>query len=85
MVLDKAKHRPAQYAGLKEQIALDKEVEELRGKLVSVARQNAQLASHIKQLEKDFVEVKYEEPLDITAEEAVEIAEELLKDEKEGQ
>jgi len=64
---------------------LDEEIEDLQGKLASVARQNAQFATHIKQLEKDFVEVKYEEPLDITAEEAVEIAEELLKDEKEGQ
>jgi len=64
---------------------LDKEVEDLQGKLASMARQNAQFAMHIKQLEKDFVEVKYEEPLDITAEEAVEIAEELLKDEQEGQ
>jgi len=33
-------------------------------------------------LEKDFIEVKYEEPLDISASEAVQIAEELLKEKK---
>jgi len=64
---------------------LDKAVEDLQGKLASVARHNAEFAAYIKQLEKDFVEVKYEEPLNISAEEAVEIAEELLKDEKKGQ
>jgi len=64
---------------------LDKEVDHLQGKLASLARQNASFAAYIKQLEKDFVEVKYEEPLDISADEAVEIAEELLKQEKEGQ
>jgi len=64
---------------------LDKEVDHLQGKLASLARQNASFAAYIKQLEKDFVEVKYEEPLDMSAGEAVEIAEELLKQEKEGQ
>ena len=64
---------------------LDKEVWNLQDKLASVARHNAQFAAYIKQLEKDFVEVKYEEPLDISAEEAVQLAQELLKGEKEGQ
>lgn len=61
---------------------LDSEVEDLEGKLTFMARQNANFAAYINQIEKDFVEVKYEEPLDISAEEAVEIAEELLKDEE---
>ena len=56
---------------------LDKEVGNLQHGLASVARHNAQFAAYIKQLEKDFVEVKYEEPLDISAEEAVQIAQEL--------
>jgi len=64
---------------------LDKEVDHLQDKLASVARHNAEFAAYIKQLEKDYVEVKYEEPLDISADEAVEIAEELLKGDKEGQ
>jgi proteasome assembly chaperone (PAC2) family protein len=64
---------------------LDKEVEDLQGKLASVARHNAEFAAYIKQLEKDFVEVKNEELLDMRAGEAVEIAEELLKQDKEGQ
>jgi len=64
---------------------LDKEVENLQDKLASVARHNAQFAAYIKQLEKDSVEVNYEEPLDISAEEAVQLAQELLKEEKKGQ
>ena len=64
---------------------LDKEVDDLKGKLTFIASQNAEFDAYIKQLEKEFVEVKYEEPLDISAEEAVGIAEELLKEEKEGQ
>jgi proteasome assembly chaperone (PAC2) family protein len=63
---------------------LDSKVEDLKGKLAFMAKQNASFAAYIKQIEKDFVEVKYEEPLDISAKEAVEIAEELLKEE-EGQ
>ena len=61
---------------------LDSEVEDLEGKLTFMAKQNASYAAYIKQIEKDYVEVKYEERLDISAEEAVEIAEELLKDEE---
>jgi len=64
---------------------LDEAVKDLHGKLASVARHNAEFAAYIKQLEKDFVEVKHEELLNISAEEAVEIAEELLKDENKGQ
>jgi len=64
---------------------LDKEVGNLQDKLASVARKNVQFAAYIEQLEKDFAEVKYEEPLDISAEEAVQIAQELLNAEKEGQ
>jgi len=64
---------------------LDKEVDDLNGKLTFIASQNAEFDAYIKQLEKDFVEIKYEEPLDISAEEAVGIAEELLKEEKKGQ
>lgn len=64
---------------------LDKEVWNLQGKLASVARKNVQFAAYIKQLEKDFAEVKYEEPLDISAEEAVQIVQELLHEEKKGQ
>jgi len=64
---------------------LDREVEDWEGKLTLFGRHNAQFAAYIKQLEKDFVEVKYEEPLDISAEEAVQLAQELLKGEKEAQ
>ncbi len=58
---------------------LDKENEELEAKLESIANQNTEFQTYIRKLEKDFNEVKYEEPLDISAKEAVQIAEELLK------
>jgi len=38
--------------------------------------------AYVEELEKDFIEVKYEEPLDISASEAVQIAEEFLKEKK---
>ncbi len=58
---------------------LDKEAGDLEIKLESMASQNAEFQTYVKELEKDFVEVKYEEPLDISASEAVRIAEEFLK------
>ena len=58
---------------------LDKEVEDLESKLGFMASQNPELQAYIEELEKDFTEVNYEEPLDISASEAVQIAEELLK------
>ena len=61
---------------------LDKEVGNLQDKLASVARKNVQFAAYIKQLEKDFAEVKYEEPLEISPDEAVRLAEEFLKEKR---
>ena len=53
---------------------LAKEVE-VEANLTFMARQNPQFGAYIGQLEKDFVEVEYEGPLDISPDEAVEIAE----------
>jgi proteasome assembly chaperone (PAC2) family protein len=55
---------------------------EMEGKLDFMATQNPQFRAYLKQLEKEFVEVKYQEPLEITGNQAVEIVEELLKGEK---
>ncbi|HEY82302.1 MAG TPA: PAC2 family protein [Dehalococcoidia bacterium] len=62
---------------------LERESEELELKLNFMASHNPKFQAYIEQLEKDFVEVKYEEPLDISPHEAVEIAEELLKKKEE--
>lgn len=63
---------------------LEREVEELEAKLDFMASHNPEFQTYLKELEKDFIEVKYEEPLDISASEAVQIAEEFLKKGKEG-
>jgi proteasome assembly chaperone (PAC2) family protein len=58
---------------------LDKESEEFEAKLGFMMSQNPELKAYVEELEKDFVEVKYEEPLDISADEAVRMAEEFLR------
>jgi len=62
---------------------LDKEAEEFEAKLGFMMSQNAEFKSYVEELEKDFVEAKYEEPLDISADEAVRMAEEFLKEKRE--
>jgi len=62
---------------------LDREAEEFEAKLGFMASHNPEFQAYIEELEKDFTEVKYEEPLDISANEAVQIAEEFLKEKRE--
>ena len=62
---------------------LEQEGKELEAKLDFMASHNPEFRNYIEELEKEFVEVKYEEPLDITANEAVQIAEEFLKGKRE--
>jgi proteasome assembly chaperone (PAC2) family protein len=59
---------------------LDQESEELEVKLNFMASHNQEFQTYIEELEKEYVEVKYEAPLDITANEAVQLAEEFLKE-----
>jgi len=61
---------------------LDRAAEELEGKLSFMTSQSADFRAYIEQLEKDFAEVKFDEPLEMSGEEAVEMAEEFLKREK---
>jgi len=58
---------------------LDAEATDMEGKLDFVANQNPEFKEYIAKLEKEYVELKYEEPLEISADEAIRIAEELLK------
>ncbi len=58
---------------------LDAQSDEFEGKLGAITSHNAEFRTYIEELEKEYVEVKYEEPLELSADEAVQIAEELLK------
>ena len=62
---------------------LDTEADEFEAKLGFMASHNPEFRTYVEELEKDFIEVKYEEPLDISANEAVQIAEEFLKEKRE--
>lgn len=62
---------------------IDREAEDFEAKLNFMASHNPEFRAYIEELERDFVEVKYEEPLDISANEAVQIAEEFLKEKRE--
>ncbi len=59
---------------------LDQEADELEVKLNFMASHNQEFRAYIEELEKEYTEVKYETPLDITANEAVQLAEEFLKE-----
>ena len=58
---------------------LDKEADEITAKIELMASQNSEFRTYIDELEKDFTKTQNEAPLDISANEAVQIAEELLK------
>ena len=62
---------------------IDREAEDFEAKLNFMASHNPEFRAYIEELERDFVEVKYEEPLDISANEAVQLAEEFLKEKRE--
>ena len=62
---------------------LDHEAEELEVKLNFMASHNQEFQAYVEELEKEYAEVKYEAPLDITANEAVHLAEEFLKERRE--
>jgi len=62
---------------------LDQEADELEVKLNFMASHNQEFQSYIEELEKEYVEVKYEAPLDITGNEAVQLAEDFLKETRE--
>ena len=56
----------------------------LEGELMGATTHGlALLAAYVEELEKDFSEVKYEEPLEISPDEAIRLAEEFLKEKRE--
>ncbi len=62
---------------------LDQEGDELEVKLNFMAGHNREFQTYIEELEKEYTKVKYEAPLDITGNEAVQLAEEFLKETRE--
>jgi proteasome assembly chaperone (PAC2) family protein len=61
---------------------LDKITKEMEGKLDFIRRQNPDFNTFIEELEKKYVEMPYRESLDISPDDAVRLAEEFLKKNK---
>jgi proteasome assembly chaperone (PAC2) family protein len=59
---------------------LDKEIGEIEGNLDSIRSRNTEFNTYLEELEKNYTETPYQESIDISADEAVRFAEELLKD-----
>ncbi len=62
---------------------LDRQAEEFEAKLSFMASQNPRFQAYVEEMEKDFTEVKYEEPLEMSPDEAVRLAEEFLRGKRE--
>jgi len=58
---------------------LDAEVDEFERKLGAMASRSGEFRSYLEKLESDYVETLYQEPLELSGDEAVEIAEDLLR------
>jgi proteasome assembly chaperone (PAC2) family protein len=61
---------------------LDTAIQELDGKLDFVRQQNPQFNTYLEELEKAYVELPYQEPMDMSGNDAVRFAEEFLKQNK---
>jgi predicted ATP-grasp superfamily ATP-dependent carboligase len=62
---------------------LNRESEEFEAKISFMASQNPRFQAYVEELEKNFTEVGYEEPLEMSPDEAVRLAEEFLKGKRE--
>jgi proteasome assembly chaperone (PAC2) family protein len=60
---------------------LEREGKELEAKLNFMVGHNPEFQTYVEELEREYVEIKYQEPLDISAMEAVQLAEEFLRGE----
>jgi proteasome assembly chaperone (PAC2) family protein len=63
---------------------LDSAIDELQGKLDMLRRQNPQFNGYIEDMEKEYVEMPFNEPFDISPSEAIQFAEDFLKENKEN-
>jgi proteasome assembly chaperone (PAC2) family protein len=58
---------------------IETQVKEFEEKLDSMAGDNMEFRHYIEKLEREYTEIKYEKPLDISADEAIRIAEEFVR------
>ena len=58
---------------------LDTEIATINEKFETIRRSNPQFNTYIEDLEKNYTEMPYEEPFDISANEALKFAEELFR------
>jgi proteasome assembly chaperone (PAC2) family protein len=58
---------------------LDADIKEMEGKLSFMRQQNPEFNTLIEELEKKYVEMPYQEALDLSADDAIRLAEEFLK------
>jgi len=58
---------------------LEAQVREFEGKFDSMAQNNLEFRNYTERLEQEYTEIKYEKPLDISADESVRIAEEFIR------
>ena len=58
---------------------LDQQVAEFEERLGAMANRSSEFRSYLEKLERDYVEIKYQEPLELSGDEAVRIAEDLLR------
>jgi proteasome assembly chaperone (PAC2) family protein len=63
---------------------LNNEIKEFEGKLEFMRSQSPRFHAYVQELEKNFVEVPYTEPLDLSPDEAIKFAEDLLKKKREN-
>lgn len=61
---------------------LDNMIKEMEGKLNSIRQQNPNFNTFIEELEKKYIEMPYQESLNISPSDAVRLAEEFLKKNK---
>jgi proteasome assembly chaperone (PAC2) family protein len=61
---------------------LDSMIKEMEGKLDSIRQQNPNFNTYIAELERKYIEMPYQESLDISPSDAVRLAEEFLKKDK---
>ncbi|MFC1921077.1 PAC2 family protein [Chloroflexota bacterium] len=63
---------------------LNKEISKMESKLDLIRQQNPQFNSYIEELENNYDEMPYQEPLDLSPHEAVRFAEEFLRENKDS-
>jgi hypothetical protein len=59
-------------------------IKDFEGKLEFMRKQSPKFNSYVEEIEKDYVEMPYQEPLELSGDEAVKLAEDLLRKNQAG-